>query len=62
MKTNVAYLHDNIVECQQNIVQMEQSGNGPDEDEEASIAKQLNIQVPIQTCECESILSNLKIK
>merc|ERR1719175_304187 len=44
LKTNVAYLHDNIVECQQNIVQMEQSGNGPDEDEEASIAKQLNIQ------------------
>ena len=47
LKTNVAYLHDNIVECQQNIVQMEQSGYGPDEDDEASIAKVLNVQVCI---------------
>ena len=44
LKTNVAYLHDNIVECQQNIVQMEQTGNGPEEDEEASISKAMNIQ------------------
>ena len=38
------YLHENIMECQQNIVQMEQAEN-PEEEGEEGITKIVNLQV-----------------
>ncbi len=43
LRTNVNYLHENIVECQQNIMEMEQVEN-PEEDEEEAVAKIINVQ------------------
>jgi hypothetical protein len=40
----VNYLHENIMECQQNIVQMEQAEN-PEEEGEEGITKIVNLQV-----------------
>ena len=42
LRANINYLHDNIVECQQNIVQMEQA-NENEEDERDEIAKIVDI-------------------
>ena len=44
LKANVNYLHENIMECQQNIVQMEQAEN-PEEEGEEGITKVVNFQV-----------------
>ena len=44
LKANVNYLHENIMECQQNIVQMEQAEN-PEEEGEEGITKIVNLQV-----------------
>jgi hypothetical protein len=46
LKANVNYLHENIMECQQNIVQMEQAEN-PEEEGEEGITKIVNFQVNI---------------
>jgi hypothetical protein len=46
LKANVNYLHENIMECQQNIVQMEQTEN-PEEEGEEGITKIVNFQVNI---------------
>ena len=43
VRANINYLHDNIVECQQNIVQMEQA-NEVEEDEQDEVMKILDIQ------------------
>jgi len=43
VRANINYLHDNIVECQQNIVQMEQA-NEVEEDEQDEVLKILDIQ------------------
>ena len=42
VRANINYLHDNIVECQQNIVQMEQA-NEVEEDAEDEVAKILDV-------------------
>merc|ERR1719414_2148146 len=42
VRANINYLHDNIVECQQNIVQMEQA-NENEEDERDEVAKIIDI-------------------
>ena len=34
VRANINYLHDNILECQQNILQMEEAGVPEDEDED----------------------------
>jgi hypothetical protein len=47
LKANVNYLHENIMECQQNIVQMEQAEN-PEEEGEEGITKIVNFQVNIE--------------
>merc|ERR1719483_773044 len=43
VRANINYLHDNIVECQQNIVQMEQA-NEVEEDEQDEVLKILDVQ------------------
>jgi len=43
VRANISYLHDNIVECQQNIVQMEQA-NEVEEDEQEEVLKILDVQ------------------
>jgi len=43
VRANINYLHDNIVECQQNIVQMEQA-NEVEEDEQEEVLKILDVQ------------------
>lgn len=42
VRANINYLHDNIVDCQQNIVQMEQA-NEAEEDAEDEVAKILDV-------------------
>merc|ERR1712173_252972 len=42
VRANINYLHDNIVECQQNIVQMEQA-NENEEDERDEVAKIVDV-------------------
>ena len=44
LKANVNYLHENIMECQQNIVQMEQAEN-PEEEGEEGITKSVELTV-----------------
>ena len=48
LKANVNYLHENIMECQQNIVQMEQAEN-PEEEGEEGITKVVNFKVNFTT-------------
>jgi kinesin family protein 4/21/27 len=57
IKANINYLYENIVECQQNIVEMEQAEN-PEDDDEESIAKTINIQ-DLQPEEAKYFLTKL---
>ena len=46
VKANINYLHENIVDCQQNIVQMEQAVGGVQEEDQAEdeVFKIVNVQ------------------
>ncbi|XP_023331302.1 kinesin-like protein KIF21A isoform X3 [Eurytemora carolleeae] len=43
VKANINYLHDNILECQQNILQMEQAAGQEEEDDEDEMKKILDV-------------------
>ena len=60
VKANINYLHENIVDCQQNIVQMEQAVGGVQEEDQAEdeVFKIVNVQT-LQLDEVTIVLYNL---
>ncbi|CAB4065516.1 KIF4_21_27 [Lepeophtheirus salmonis] len=57
LRANLSYLHDNIVECQQTIVQMEQAEDPEDEDE-GGVTKIINI-TELQLDEAKYLMEKL---
>jgi len=58
VRANINYLHDNIQECQQNILQMEQAAGQEEEDEEDETKKILDIS-ELQPEEAKYLLEKL---